>query len=80
MRACRLQQDARRGRHRPCKATRNQCKQLLAQMNDLYKDDPEQILGGQRAPLCKLTVVCLRYCLFFCLRTYSFCLVEVSAG
>ena len=38
-------QDTKRGRHRPCKATRNQCKQLLSQMNDLYKDDPEQILG-----------------------------------
>lgn len=43
-RFCHLEhgEDARRGRHRPCKATRNQCKQLLAQMNDLYKDDPEQ--------------------------------------
>ena len=38
-------QDTKRGRHRPCKATRNQCKQLLSQMNDLYKDDPEQNLG-----------------------------------
>lgn len=43
-RFCHLEhgEEARRGRHRPCKATRNQCKQLLAQMNDLYKDDPEQ--------------------------------------
>ncbi|CAJ1350739.1 unnamed protein product, partial [Effrenium voratum] len=43
-RFCHLEhtEDARKGRHRPCKATRNQCKQLLSQMSDLYKDDPEQ--------------------------------------
>jgi len=43
-RFCHLEhtEDTKRGRHRPCKATRNQCKQLLSQMNDLYKDDPEQ--------------------------------------
>lgn len=37
--------DAKRGRHRPCKSTRTQCKNILNQMNDLYKDDPEQSLG-----------------------------------
>ncbi|CAL1166878.1 unnamed protein product [Cladocopium goreaui] len=43
-RFCHLEhtEDSKRGRHRPCKATRNQCKHLLWQMNDLYKDDPEQ--------------------------------------
>eukprot|EP00435_Cladocopium_sp_Y103_P041204 s156_g11.t1 len=43
-RFCHLEhtEDSKRGRHRPCKATRNQCKHLLSQMNDLYKDDPEQ--------------------------------------
>jgi len=59
-RFCHLEhgEDARRGRHRPCKATRNQCKQLLAQMNELYQDDPEQkrqayIKLSQQSPYMK---------------------------
>eukprot|EP00440_Ansanella_granifera_P029781 gb/GFBE01032349.1/.p1 GENE.gb/GFBE01032349.1/~~gb/GFBE01032349.1/.p1 ORF type:complete len:138 (+),score=25.96 gb/GFBE01032349.1/:1-414(+) len=34
--------DLKKSRHRPCKATRKQCKQLLERVNNVCKDDVSQ--------------------------------------